>query len=375
MSVPVSTLRTLDRNGTLPGAAYSSDHVFALEQERIFHGSWFCVGREEQVSEPGSYRVVDVAGESILLTRDADGEAHAFYNVCRHRGSRLVEGCGHARKVLKCPYHAWSYALDGTLRGTPMVKEDDDFRRADHGLWPVALDSWGGFQFVNLGEPSGSLRDHLAQDAGEPLECERYHPEGLRIGFSLSYEVAANWKIITENFRECLHCPTVHPELVALVPLFATGEARAADGGSTLLADGAETFATDGRSGLPHLPGLEPDDQGVYNAAAAFPNLLLNFLADSVVYYLMWPTGPARTTVEAHFLFSPETIAADGFAPQPVIDFWDLLSRQDWAVCELAQHGMGSKAYAKGGVLPPQDVWVKEFAGDYLRVMGGLPSA
>lgn len=375
VSVPEPPLRTLRNNATLPGAAYHSDDVFRLEQERIFHGSWFCVGRDEEVAEPGSYRVVDVAGESILLTRDADGVAHAFYNVCRHRGSRLASGCGHARKVLKCPYHAWSYGLDGTLRGTPMVKEDDDFRRADHGLWEVTLESWGGFQFVNLSEADGSLRDHLAQDAGDPLECERYHPENLRLGHSLSYEVDANWKIITENFRECLHCPTVHPELVALVPLFGTGEARDPNGGSTLLAEGAETFATnDGHSGLPHLPGLQPDDHGVYNAAAAFPNLLLNFLADSVVYYLMWPQSPSRTVIEAHFLFAPETIAADGFEPAAVVDFWDLLSRQDWAVCELAQQGMVSRAFAKGGVLPPQDIWVKEFAEDYLRVLGGLPA-
>ncbi|MDX6591686.1 MAG: glycine betaine catabolism [Gaiellales bacterium] len=373
MSVPVSRPRSLPSNGTLPGAAYHSDHVYDLEREKIFHGSWICVGRDEQLADPGSYRVVDLAGESILLTRDADGTVHAFYNVCRHRGSPLAEGCGSVRKVLKCPYHAWSYGLDGRLRGTPNVHEDDEFRRADHGLLRIAIESWGGFLFVCLSEPRRTLQEHLAKDSGAPLHCERYHPERLRIGHSLRYEVEANWKIICENFRECLHCPTVHPELVALVPLFGTGEARAADGGSTVLADGAETFAVDGRSGLPHLPGLDPNDQGVYNAAGAFPNLLLNFLADSVVYYLMFPDGPARTIVEAHFLFAPETIAEAAFDPQPVVDFWDLLSLQDWGVCERTQPAMSSRAYVNGGVCPPADVWVRDFAEEYLRLTGDLP--
>jgi Rieske 2Fe-2S family protein len=213
---------------TLGGADYTSPEVYQQEREKIWWGDWVCAGRTEEVANTGDYIVRDIAGESVFITRDQDGELHGFYNVCSHRGTKFVddiEGTGNVRKAFVCPYHAWTYDLAGRLIGTPNVKEDELFDRAAFPLHPVHVDSYAGFLFVNLEtEPSRPLMDALTDGAESITVFERFKMDELRIGARIVYEVEANWKIVVENYNECLHCPQIHPELVQVVPLFRFGE-------------------------------------------------------------------------------------------------------------------------------------------------------
>jgi Rieske 2Fe-2S family protein len=359
---------------TLPGRDYHDPAVYEADRNRIFHSLWSCIGREEQLAEPGDYLTQELAGESLLVTRTLGGELRGHYNVCRHRGTRLADGCGHVRKVLTCPYHAWSYDLEGKLVGTPNVHEEEGFDRAAHPLWRVHVETWAGFVFVNLSDDPPPLREWLASDPDNPLWFDKYRVEDLRIGRELTYEVAANWKIIVENFNECLHCPTVHPELVQIVPIYRKGEVEERDGWwGNSLADGAGSFTTTGASGLPALPGIDATDAHTYYGFHVFPNVLLNFMPDSVMYYLLLPRGPEHTTVISNYLFRPETMeGVDGFEGKAgeIVKFWDLVSRQDWGICERAQTGVRSRSYAGGGVYPFQDRLLRAFNKRYAAVRG-----
>lgn len=366
--------RTWRPRPTLPGSDYTSEATWSEERERIWFGGWICVGRAEEIPEPGDYLVRDLAGESIFIVRNRGGEVRAFYNVCAHRGTRLLDdepACGHVNKVVKCPYHAWSYDLDGRLVGTPNVDEDEFFERADYPLHGVAVGTYAGFLFVNLSDEPGDLVASLREGTESITNFERYRMDELRVGHRIVYEVAANWKIVVENFNECLHCPTIHPELVQVVPLYRFGEVwdeETRDDGNWMI-EGATSFTKTGRSTLPTFPDLLPDDLRMYYGTYQFPNLMLNLHPDAGMYYIALPKGPRHTTVVSEYLFRPETIASPDFAPEPVVELWDLISRQDWEVCTRAQTGVGSRSYARG-VYPRKDRFLFDFNERYRREMG-----
>lgn len=356
-------------NPGLPGRDYHSQEVFDLEKERIFLRGWYCVGREEQLPQAGDFLAVDVADEAVIVMRGTDGAARAFANVCRHRGTKLLEEpTGHLKSnVVVCPYHAWAYGTDGRLVGTPNVRESDGLDRGGYGLYPIALESWDGFLFLDLSGDPSPLREGLEQDPDEPLAYERYKLGELRTGRSITYEVEANWKIIVDNYNECLHCPTVHPELVKIVPLYRKGivlDPKRTDGGVTL-ADGLYTFTMDGTSTLPQLPNLEEIDRRTYYGYAVFPNLLVNLFSTGAMAYTLLPRSASHTTVVSDYLFRPETIDAENFDPADMVEFLDLVSRQDWEVCERAQRGVRSRFFDRG-VYPPQDELLHRFAERYI---------
>jgi Rieske 2Fe-2S family protein len=359
---------------TLSGSDYTSRAVYDEERERIWFAGWVCVGRAEELASPGDYLVRDLAGESVVLVRNLAAELRAFYNVCAHRGTKLIDdepACGHLGKVIKCPYHAWSYDLDGRLVGTPNVQEDERFERSDYPLHGIAVDEYAGFVFVSLAADPPPLPAALRASVETITDFDRYRMAELRVARRLTYEVAANWKIVVENYNECLHCPTIHPELVQVVPLYRHGEVwdgETRDGGNPMR-DGATSFTLTGDSGLPRFPDLLAEDYGMYYGAFQFPNLMVNLHPDAVMAYLIYPRGPARTTVVSEFLFRPETIAGPDFRPDPVVDFWDLVSRQDWAVCERAQIGVSSRAY-RAGVYPRKDRLLFDFNERWRAEMG-----
>jgi phenylpropionate dioxygenase-like ring-hydroxylating dioxygenase large terminal subunit len=359
---------------TMPGRDYHAEEVFDLEREKIFHDGWVCVGREELLANPGDFVTREVMGESILIVRTKDGELKGFYNVCRHRGTRLCDDDGQMKSVIKCPYHSWTYSFDGELLGTPNVHPDEGFDKTQYPLWNVALDVWEGFLFVHLGENPPSLLDWLRNDPDDPLQFERYRVKDLRIGKRITYDVQANWKIVMENYNECLHCPSVHPELVSIVPIYRKGEVIEKEGwvGNTLI-EGGTSFTFDGTSKLPPLPGIDDIDRHAYYGFALFPTLLINYHSDCVMTYQLWPVSPDRTIVVSEFLFMPETIESADFDPSEVVDFWDLVSRQDWVICERAHVGTRSKAYTSG-VFPKQDGLLHEFTERYLKVRGPAPA-
>jgi Rieske 2Fe-2S family protein len=356
---------------TLPGAAYVDPATFAAERERIFSHHWLCVGRVEEVPTPGDLTTREVAGESLIVAHGDDGTIRAFANACRHRGTRLVDGDQHVRRVITCPYHAWSYDLRGGRVGTPNVGLREPFDREAWPLVEVRCETWEGFVFVNLDDDADPLLSRLADDPEEPMQFTRFGMGELRIGRPNAYpDVAANWKILIQNYHECLHCPTVHPELVRLIPVYRRGEiVDDPDSWDVPLVEGATSLTATGSSSLPPLPGIGEEDRCAYSGCFVFPNLFLDLTSDTVIYAILWPTAPDRTTITEGYLFRPETIAEPGFDPSEVVDFSTLVMRQDLEVCERAQLGVGSRAFADGGVYPHADRFVAEFDERYLEAM------
>lgn len=363
---------------TLGSADYASVEVWEQEKERIWWGDWICVGRSDEVAKPGDYVVRDIAGESVFITRNEDGALRAFYNVCSHRGTKFVDdvaGTASVRKAFVCPYHAWTFDLNGQLIGSPNVREDEHFDRAQHPLYSIAVDQYAGFLFLNMStDAPRPLMEALTDGAESITAFERFKMEELTVGVRLVYEVAANWKIVVENYNECLHCPQVHPELVQVVPLFRFGEVwdeETRDDGNWMV-DGATSFTRTGVSELPKFPDLLPEDYNMYYGSYEFPNLMLNLHPDCVMYYIGYPKGPNHTTVVSEYLFRPETIAGPDFKPEPVVEFWDLISKQDWDVCERAQTGVSSRAFTRG-VYPRQDRFLYWFNEEWRVKMGRPP--
>ncbi len=343
---------------SLPGPSYTADREFAREREAVLFADWFCVGREESVPGPGDYLAADVAGESILVVRDAAGLA-GFYNLCRHRGSRLVPVAGSqpaASKVrsgclggsIRCPYHGWTYGLDGSLRAAPFLPELRRYRDR-LALHPVAVTTWGGFVFVRLGPAGAQLQTQLN---GADDRLAAYPLAQLQTGRRLRYEVAANWKVILENYNECYHCGPVHPELCELVPAFRRGGAELDWDAGIPHRDGAYTFTLTGTTRRAPFPGLPAAARARHLGELILPNLMLSLSADHVAAFTVWPHDAGHTTVVCDFLFHPDEIAREDFDPSDAAEFWDLVNRQDWAICEQVQDGMRSRMFTAGYLAP-----------------------
>jgi phenylpropionate dioxygenase-like ring-hydroxylating dioxygenase large terminal subunit len=352
---------------TLPRAAYLSDEHFAREAERIFHREWFAVGREDAIPAAGDYLHVEVAGESVLVVRDRSGALDAFYNVCRHRGSRLVMEdprpnaagpSGRFKGAIRCPYHAWTYGLGGELRNAPFLTESDGLRREQLSLYPVAVETWGGFVFVNLMPSELTPERSLAARLDGIVERTRNYPLAeLRLGSRITYHVDANWKTIVENYNECYHCGPVHPELCELVPAFKQGGGRELDwDGGIPHRDGATTFTFSGTTTRAPFPGLSEDERVKHKGELIYPNLMVSLSSDHVVAFTLWPLDAGHTRIDCDFLFHPDEIVTPGFSPADAVDFWDLVNRQDWEICASVQKGMSSRAFSFGYYAPMEDL-------------------
>jgi Rieske 2Fe-2S family protein len=356
---------------TLPRRAYFDEDVYQREREGIFSREWCCAGREESVPAAGDYAIVTVAGESVLLVRGGDGVLHGFFNVCRHRGCELVLTAdlpplgdragpsGHFASAIRCPYHSWTYALDGALRTAPFLEDDARFSRSDLPLHPVGIGVWGGFVFVNLtpARAAAEGRTLAAQLGDAPARVARYPLAALRTAHRIVYDVAANWKVMLENYNECYHCAGVHPELCALVPAFKFRGGSELDWASGIPhRPGAWTFTETGTSTRAPFAGLDASEQVRHKGELLYPNLMLSLSADHVAAFTLWPQGPTRTTIACDFLFDPAEIAKPGFDPSDAVNFWDLVNRQDWAICEGVQRGMRSRMF-EHGYYAPMESW------------------
>jgi glycine betaine catabolism A len=357
---------------TLPGKYYYDPAIYELELENIFSRMWVCVGRAEMLPpKPGAYQVVTIGRESVIIVRNRDGVLQAFLNVCRHRGSRLCsEATGQLKGSIQCRYHAWTYGLDGRLIGAPNVMNDQQFDRTAFGLLPVALDIWEGLIWLNLTDnpaPAATQLDPVILDRfGNYERFGRYGVGELRVGKTLSYEVQANWKLLLENFMECYHCGPMHPELCNLLPGFRSGKTYA-NGDAATLASTAEAFTMTGKASRPPLKGLHPEDLRLYYGEVLLPNMLINLLDDHIVIHTIWPEGPDRSRVVCDWLFDPDVMAMPNFDPIDAVELFDIVNKQDWEVCELAQQGMTSKAYRSGGVYVPSEWHIRELAGFVLE--------
>ncbi|MFB3739697.1 MAG: aromatic ring-hydroxylating dioxygenase subunit alpha [Candidatus Velamenicoccus archaeovorus] len=366
---------------TLPASAYLGAEAYQRERELIFAREWFCVGREEAVPAAGDYLHADVAGESVLVVRTRDGGLRGAFNVCRHRGSRLViDGplddpplgpSGRFKGSIVCPYHAWTYALSGELRAAPFLTESDGLRREQLSLYPVGVDTWGGFVFVNLTPGAGSAEGgSLASQLGRiPERVRRYPLAELRTAARITYDVAANWKCIVENYNECYHCGPVHPELCEVVPAFKQQGGAGLDWDRGIPhREGATTFTFTGTTDRAPFPGLNEDERTRHKGELVYPNLMLSLSADHVAAFRLRPKGPGRTIVECDFLFHPDEMARPGFDPSDAVGFWDLVNRQDWRICESVQLGMASRPFRFGYYAPMEDLSldIRRYVGERL---------
>jgi len=367
---------------TLPREAYLSEGFHAIERERIFRAEWMCVAREEVLARPGEFLVVEPVGERLLLVRGRDGRLRAFHDVCRHRGSRLVlddpplacerpRPTGRFRGSIVCPYHAWTYGLDGRLRAAPFLDERHGLRKEDLSLYEVPLDAWGGFVFVHLGErPARSLAEQLGP---VPARIARYPLARLRTARRITYEVAANWKVIVENYNECYHCGPVHPELCELVPAFKERGGAGLDWERGVPhREGAWTFTVTGTSDRRPFPELAPEERDRHKGELIYPNLMLSLSPDHVAAFTLWPEGPGRTRIDCDFLFEPEEMAKPGFDPSDAIDLWDLVNRQDWRICEAVQAGMSARPFRRGYYAPMEDLAldIRRYVGERIPGIG-----
>ncbi len=333
---------------TLPAQAYTSEAVFAWETTHFFEGSWMCVGRASMVAKPGDQVALRIGREGVLLTRDRDGRLHALSNVCRHRGHELVTCPGTAHgKVIRCPYHRWTYDLDGTFKGGPGLASQAGFDKRDpeHSLVALRIEQWGGFVFVNVSGDAPPLRDYLGT---LPALMQPYEPERLFVGASHSYDIAANWKVVVENYHECYHCSEIHPELCRVS---APGSGLDYEpsglviGGSMELLPGAETMSLDGTSlGVPFRNLTGSALREVYYLQV-FPNLLVSIHPDYVMTHMIEPLAPDRSRIECSWLFPPEARLREGFDPSYAARFWDITNREDWAACESVQRGVAGRGY------------------------------
>ncbi len=349
----------VEETRTLPGRYYHDPAIFAQEQERIFSRLWVCVGRADVLCDSGSYALHQVGNENVIVLRDRDGDLRAFLNVCRHRGSRLCSAeQGRLAATLQCPYHAWTYTLDGRLVGAPNMRHDPTFDATSLGLVPVGLQVWEGLVWLNLSRDPAPLAVQLGALYGR---FAHYAVGELRCAATITYDVRSNWKLVIENFSECDHCAMVHPELAAQVPSFKAGHVTGAEGGAAQLGPGVESLTMTGKTARPLLRGLRPEDIHAYYGDIFKPNVFLNLHPDYVVVHVMYPLAPDRTRITCDWLFPPEVSAAPDFAPTDAVDFWDMVNRQDWGVCELAQQGATSRGYREGGIYSPEEIHIRRF--------------
>ena len=343
--------RTADNALGFEAKYVTCEAIFDRESEGVFASNWLCVEHVSKIPENGYLRV-EIEKHQLLIARGNDGEFRAFRNFCRHRGSRLVteNNCDSLGDKIRCPYHAWVYDRDGKLLAAPNMTDVDVFDKADYDLLQVACECWHGFVWVKL---DGETAAPTASECMKPLApyAQAWGMESLVVKEEINYRVAANWKLIFQNYSECYHCPTVHPALNRLTPY--KGSSNDLDegpilGGPMRLADDCDTMSMNGKAVANAMPGLSEDQKRAVFYFTLFPTMFLSFHPDYVLVHRLKRMGMAQTEVVCQFLFHPDVESQNGFDPASAVKFWDMTNKQDWEVCELAQQGMSEPGYVPG---------------------------
>ena len=345
----------LARAHTLPAHYYTDPAFLAQEKQHIFARAWQIVGRCSQVAQPGDYFTTELAGEPLLLTRDAEGRLRGFYNVCRHRAGPPAEGCG-SRKVFRCGYHGWTYGLDGRLISAPEFEGVEDFRNEEFGLRPVLAEEWSGLVFVNLDPQAEPL---LASLGELPRQWAKFGFEHMRLYQRRDYVMECNWKVYIDNFLEGYHLPSVHPSLNRELDYGAyttttyenhslqTSAIRGADGGA------------EGR----RYSQAGPGDAAEYYWV--FPNWMLNCYPDNVSLNIVLPLSHQRTVVIFEWYFPEATLSSE--APEKTVHFSDEIQLEDGHICEVVQRNLHSASYDRGRYSVKQEKGVHHFHQLYAR--------
>lgn len=357
------------QNRTFTADAYLSKDVFDWEMENLFRSTWMCVGRGDELVAPGQIRAIDVAGEGVLLARDRDnGTLTAFSNVCRHRGHELAPvGEAIDARLIRCPYHAWSYRFNGDLRAAPTFTQTPNFDMSEFPLVGIAVTEYMGWVWVDLSGEAPPIETFFGNLASMvvPYETERISTAAVH-----SYVVDANWKIIVENYNECYHCSSIHPELCEVTPTDSGYDHQPTGmwcGGTMTLKDHAVTMSLSGESNGINFRNIDADMARHVWYLTVVPNLLLSIHPDYVMTHRLVPLSPEQTFIECSWLFPPEALELEGFDPAYAVDFWDITNREDWTACENVMKGVRHKGYRPG----PLSSW-EGTVYQFLAVMGNL---
>lgn len=337
-------------NLTLDAKLVTSELHFQKEMNTLFAGRFVNVGRVEELPVAGSFLVRSVAGDEILVTRSDDQLIRAFFNVCRHRGTALAQSAkGTAAKCqLACPYHAWTYDCSGRLLAAPGMKDVTGFQNDHWGLEAVSCEVWGGFIFVNIDRKAPDFHTYINEFS---LKFANWRMDQLQSAAEIEYDIAANWKLILQNYSECLHCPSVHPALARLSPPTSGANDPPTPcylGGKMSLNEGIQTMTFSGSTNRPNLSGLSQEQSRYVYYYILLPNMMISFHPDYVMTHRLEPLAHNRTRIVCQWLFERDTIAMKNFDPADAVGFWDLTNRQDWQMCELTQKGMSSRGYSPG---------------------------
>lgn len=337
---------------------YSSQEHFATEQSRLFRRNWVCAGFGHQVPKSGDLAPVTVGGLPLMLVRDNDGCVRVFHNVCRHRGSIIIDAPCSGQKLIRCPYHSWTYGLDGHLRQRPHFEGPDKHSPGGDSLWPVRSAQWSDVIFVDIEGSADAFDSFIA-----PLRRigEAYGVEDACFDECVEIEIPSNWKLLVENFVDGYHVSTVHPALERSVP---TRTHRFRYEGPLFIGQAPRRTGSAGSyvAGLPEFPAVDPSVRDKLTYISVFPNLCVNMTADRLSIYHMLPQAPDRSLEAIHnyyasAAFSPETEALRRSMTQNQLSF----NAEDIAALERLQRGRSSDIYDNGRPSPYWDTNAEAF--------------
>lgn len=398
----VDMLQSHARTFSLPQPFYNDARLFALDMQEIFEKEWLFAGMSCEIPAKGNFMTLEVGDNPIVIVRGGEGQIHAFYNVCRHRGSRLcTKDKGKVAKLV-CPYHQWTYELDGRLlfAGSDM---GTDFDLNQFGLKPVSVRIAGGFVFINLSDNPPAIDDFLVT-----LEhyLEPYQMDNVKVAVESSIIEQCNWKLVIENNRECYHCNGSHPELLnSLMEFDDTEDPRATDKYKELvtrkqtdwngeqvpwqlkrfgkrnritrtpLLDGVVSMTMDGKPACNKLMGrLTSPDMGSLRILH-LPNSWNHFMGDHSIVFRVLPLGPQQTMVTTKWLVHKDAVEGVDYDPENMRRVWDATNDQDRQLAEENQRGINSKAYQPGPYSQTYEFGVIDFIDWYSeRMLSNLGS-
>ena len=400
-----SAVAAREEGYTLPRDFYQSDLIYRADLERIWRRGWLFAGHTCQIPSPGDYFTFRVDDDSLIITRDDDGLIHALYNVCRHRGTELCDAeSGHTGRFV-CSYHQWVYARDGALltcRG--MAEEDLD--KSQFGLLKAHVQLLSGMIFVSLAQSPPDFE--AARACIDPMAA----PQGFeraKVAKMVDYHVAANWKLVWENNRECYHCNVNHPQYIKAnydhfntddtspatrerinsairrseekwrnqglaVSHKATGMATFPDAdrdlwyavNRTAMSEGYVSETMDGTQVAPLMGDYAAPDVGTFRLRT-LPNFWNHSSCDHAVSTRLLPAGMKQTQVRVIWLVHEDAVEDRDYQLEDIMPFWQLTSEQDWELCERAQRGVNSSRYVPGPFSSYKEYNVDRFVRWYLQ--------
>lgn len=361
----------------LPREYYLDPSIFELEYDRVLSRQWLLIGHRSQLDGTGAYIVEEVLGESVVVTVNRAGDLRAFLNVCRHRGHRVCEGpAGRAQRIV-CPYHRWTYSLDGDLLGAPATTDGDGIDYRELALFKVHVAEFEGFVFVCLGderppEPGGHLR---------PLApgIERFGLSAAREAHRETYDLAVNWKVVLENYLECHHCPGMHPELSVAMDLnamFATCEGWVGEyfGGATPLKPGAPTASLDGALLSRPLGRADPTDPTDvagcgFGVVPTLSRVIVH--VDHAVVHTLRPVAVDAVSWQTRWYVDGDAVEGVDYDVERLTAVWRVTNQQDIALCESAYRGVRSRRFVSGPLHPTREAALHAALTTYRRMMAG----